>query len=193
MTTTETTGRTTQDVVVPDRESSLLRAVSTIERVGLAIAGVALIAMTALMVVETGMRYAFGSPLGWNFGFIQDYLLPGYFFLALTHTVRAGAHVTIDVVYQRSPAKIRAAMTAVGRVLMLALSALLLWAGFLATRDVWQSRDIPPPGGADLSIPSWTWHILVPIGAALLTLRLLCDVLTRRTPEADAKVEEVIR
>jgi TRAP-type C4-dicarboxylate transport system permease small subunit len=190
MTTTDTTERATSDTAVARRPSAVLRAVSAIERVGIAGAGAALLAMTVLMVIETGMRYIAGSPLGWSFGFIQDYLLPGYFFLALAYTFRVGAHVSIDVVYQRCPAKVQAAMTVVGRVLMLAMSALLLWAGILATHDVWQSRDIPPPGGAELSIPTWTWHILVPVGAALLTLRLVCDVVTRRRPVTDDGAEE---
>lgn len=172
----------TPDTAESSRRPAPLRAIAAVERIGLTIASIALIGMTLLMVAETALRYLFGAPLGWSFGFIQDFLLPGYFFLALAYTVRAGAHVTIDVLYQRSTARIRAIMTGIGRVLMLGFAALLLWAGILSTHDVWQSRDIQPPGGADLSIPTWTWHILVPIGAALLTIRLLTDILSRREP-----------
>lgn len=189
MTTTDTAERASRNIPAVARTTSVLRVISAIERIGIAGAAIALIAMTLLMVLETGMRYVFGSPLGWSFGFIQDYLLPGYFFLALAYTVRAGAHVSIDVVYQRCPAKVQAVMTAVGRTLMLALSALLLWAGVLATHDVWQSRDIPPPGGAELSIPTWTWHVLVPVGTALLTLRLLCDLIARNRPSTGDDAE----
>lgn len=184
MTTADTvTNESTPDSVPAYRESLVLRIVAATERASLIVASVALIGMTLLMVLETVLRYVFGAPLGWSFGFIQDYLLPGYFFLALAYTVRSGAHVTIDVLYQRSRPRARAIMTGVGRVLMLAFAALLLWAGTVSTYDVWQSRDIPPPGGADLSIPTWTWHILVPIGATLLTIRMLADVLSRRRPD----------
>lgn len=174
------------------RARAVLRAVSAIERAGLALAGTALVGMTLLMVVETGMRYFVGAPLGWSFGFIQDYLLPGYFFLALAYTVRSGGHVTIDVVYRRCPPKARAAMTLTARVLMLALSTLLLWAGLLATRDAWHSHDIPPPGGAELSLPTWTWHVLVPVGAVLLTVRLLCDIVSRRQEPAGSDPEGTV-
>lgn len=189
MTTTDTSRPAEPDTGVPRRAPLVLRAVSTVECAGLAVAAGALITMTLLMVVETGMRYFVGSPLGWSFGFIQDYLLPGYFFLALAYTVRSGAHVTIDVLYQRCSAALRSAMTATARVLMLGLSALLLWAGLLTTHDAWRSHDIPPPGGADLSIPTWTWHILVPIGATLLTVRLLGDLITRREAHRTDKAE----
>ncbi|MBB3661729.1 MULTISPECIES: TRAP transporter small permease [Prauserella salsuginis group] len=176
--TTDTNTRPESPSGAARRAPVVLRAVSAIERAGLVLAGSVLMAMTLLMVFETGMRYFVGAPLGWSFSFIQDYLLPGFFFLALAYTVRAGAHVTIDAVYQRCPAKVQTAMTLVARVLMLGFSVLLLWAGMLSTGHAWRAHDIPPPGGAELSIPTWTWHVLVPIGAALLTVRLLWDVFT---------------
>ncbi|RBM14719.1 hypothetical protein DI005_28990 [Prauserella sp. PE36] len=185
MTTTDAPRRTRPETATARAGSRVLRAASAVERAAFAVAAGALVTMTLLMVVEIAMRYFIASPIGWNFGFIQDYLLPGYFFLALAYTVRTGAHVTIDVVYQRCPAPVRAAMTVIARVLMLGLSALLLWAGLLTTHDAWSSRDIPPPGGAELSIPTWTWHVLVPVGAALLTVRLVCDLAARRDVRRD--------
>ncbi|MBK1783934.1 TRAP transporter small permease [Prauserella cavernicola] len=191
MTTTDAGTPAEPETVAGQRKTLPERVVSAVERVGLTIAAGALLTMTVLMVVETAMRYFVGSPLGWSFGFIQDYLLPGYFFLALAYTVRSGAHVTIDVVYQRCPAGVRTAMTVIARVLMLGFSALLLWAGLLTTHEAWSAHDIPPPGGSEFSIPTWTWHVLVPIGAVLLTARLLVDLVTRREPDRTDETGEI--
>lgn len=154
-------------------EGLVLRA----ERACSAVSGAALVLLAALMTTEVVLRYAVGSPLSWSMSFITEYLLLGMFFLAMSSTWRLGGHVRIDVVYTRLPARVRRWLDIGGTVLCLLFAGLLLWAGLLATHGAWLDGEIPPPGGAELSWPTWISRALLPIGAAVLVLRLIAAVL----------------
>ncbi|WP_228047136.1 TRAP transporter small permease subunit [Saccharopolyspora montiporae] len=158
-------------------ETLVLRA----ERVCTAVSGAALVVLAALMTVEVVLRYAVGSPLSWSMSFITEYLLLGMFFLAMSPTWRLGGHVRIDVLYTRMPPRVRRSLDVGGNVLCLLFAALLLYAGLLATHGAWAGGEIPPPGGAELSWPTWISRALLPIGAAVLVLRLISAVFTPTT------------
>lgn len=137
------------------------------------VAGVALFALTALVVLGVLLRYVFASPLSWAYAFTTDYLLTAIFFLALPFTVRAGAHVRIELLYRSLPAGARRVCDVVGSVLSVLFVAALTWGGVLLTVGAWSDGDVPPPGGAELSWPVWTSAVMVPIGAGVLLVRLL--------------------
>lgn len=156
-----------------DRFTSL---VLRLERAGTALSSAALVALAALMTCEVVLRYLIGAPLSWSMSFVTDYLLIALFFLAMSPTLRVGGHVRIDVVHARLPASVRRFLDTAGDVLCLLFAALLCWAGVLATHRSWADGEILPPGGAELPWPVWTSHVFLPIGAAVLVLRLICAV-----------------
>ncbi|WP_219414279.1 TRAP transporter small permease [Pseudonocardia nigra] len=167
-----------------------------------AVAAAALLLLGALMVLEVALRYVFSAPLSWGLGFISDYLLIGFFFLGLPYTVRAGAHVRIDVLYRALPAAAQRWCTAAGTVLSLLFVAALTWGGIVLTYRAWAGGDVPPPGGAELSWAVWTSTVMVPLGGIVLLVRLLHTLAVRPTeppedpdtaddPAADAVKETV--
>jgi TRAP-type C4-dicarboxylate transport system permease small subunit len=144
-----------------------------------AVAATALLALAALMVLEVALRYVFAAPLSWSLAFISDYLLIGFFFLGLPYTVRAGAHVRIDVLYRALPVAAQRWCTAAGTVLSALFVAALTWGGLALTGAAWAGGDVPPPGGAELAWPVWTSTVMVPVGGAVLLARLLHTLVVR--------------
>ncbi len=166
---------------MPNRSSVVARAqrsVTRIEEAMMAVAVVALAAMVVLMSVEVLMRYAVAQPLGWSVAFVEDYLMVGMFYLGLSATYRTGAHVSIDVVYERLGRRTRLALDLLGQVLAFVLFALVFFTGLEAVREAVATNEIPPPGGGPLSWPSWTSYVLVPLGSGVLMLRLAATTLS---------------
>jgi C4-dicarboxylate transporter DctQ subunit len=154
-----------------------------------AVAAAALLVLTALMVLGVALRYVLAEPLSWALAFITDYLLTAIFFLGLPYTVRAGAHVRIDVLYQSLPERAQRWCTVVGSVLSVLFVAALTWGGIALTRGAWTGGDVPPPGGAELSWPVWTSVIMVPLGSAVLLVRLLHTLVVRPTEASETAGE----
>lgn len=138
-----------------------------------AVAALALLVLTALMVLGVVLRYVVAEPLSWALSFTTEYLLTAIFFLGLPYTVRAGAHVRIDLLYRLLGPRARWWCTVVGGVLSALFVALLTWGGIRLAAGAWAGGDIPPPGGAELSWPVWTALVMVPIGTGVALLRLL--------------------
>lgn len=155
------------------------RWISRVEDICVAASALALAAMMLIIVAAVVFRYLLGSPFSWSLGFIEDYLLVAFFFLAVSYTFRIGGHVSIDLLVRRLPLRVQGVLALVGNGLSLVFFALICYAGVLLTRDAWLTSEIPPPGGADLSWPVWTSYIFVPIGIAVLVLRLIYAVLSR--------------
>ncbi|MFP5070432.1 TRAP transporter small permease [Pseudonocardia nantongensis] len=158
------------------------------------LAGLALAAMVLLMGAEVVARYLLGSPLSWAVGLISNYLMVGFFFLGLPVTVREGAHVAIDVLYDRLPGSLRPwcdrLAAAAGLVFVLAVAV----GGVLLTADVAGGGYAPPAGSAELSWPVWTSTVLVPIGALVTAARLVLQLVGAAragAPAADPTGNEV--
>lgn len=158
-----------------------------LEDVLAAVAAVALLALTGLMVLEVVLRYLVAEPLSWALAFTTDYLLTAIFFLGLPYTFREGAHVRIDVLHRSLPERAQRWCTVVGSVLSVLFVAALAWGGITLTAGAWAGGDVPPPGGAELSWPVWTSVVMVPLGSAVLLARLL-HVLVVRPAEEPAPV-----
>ncbi|TQM03189.1 TRAP transporter small permease [Pseudonocardia kunmingensis] len=167
--------------MTPPPRDGFDRVLRRVEDALAAVAATALLALAALMLLEVVLRYVLAAPMSWSLAFISDYLLVGFFFLGLPHTVRAGAHVRIDVLYQALPVALRRWCTAAGTALSALFVAALTWGGLALTGAAWAGGDVPPPGGAELSWPVWTSTVMVPLGGVVLLARLLHTLVVRPT------------
>lgn len=152
------------------------------------LAALALLALTGLMLLDVILRYLVDAPLAWAVSFTTDYLLTAVFFLGLPYTVRVGAHVRIDMLYRTLPRWAQRWCTVLGGILSVLFAAVLTWGGITLTAGAWAGGDIPPPGGAELSWPVWTSLIMVPLGSAVVLLRLLHAL---AVPAANPEPEQV--
>ncbi|TCP43427.1 TRAP-type C4-dicarboxylate transport system permease small subunit [Tamaricihabitans halophyticus] len=166
------------------------RALRAVENILVTLSLLALVLMMSVMVVDVILRYLFGAPFAWALGFVSNYLMIGFFFLGLPYTMREGAHVHIDLLYQRLPALWRRVCRVLGGILGCVFVLALGYGGVMLTVDALAGADRPPPGSAELSWPVWTSAVLVPIGTGVLLLRTLCILMLGGTEESDAEATE---
>ncbi len=119
---------------------------------------------------------------------LQWYLFAAIFLLGGAYTLRRGAHVRVDVVYDRLRERTRAWIDLVGHLLFLlpfcVFGLVVSWAPVV---DSWQRLEgSPDPGG----LPRYPVKTLVPLAFALLLLQGLAEVARkvrtlRAAPEAE--------
>lgn len=160
---------------------NILRGLST------TIAATSIALMAILMTTEVFLRYFLSSPLGWNVSFVQQYLMIGLVFFGLSYTYRCGSHVSVDLLYDRASPHSRLFMNILSNLVLLITLGFIIWASLLSTIDAWRLNEIPPPGGADLSWPTWIWRAILPLGATLMWIEVLDNMINILSSETHAK------
>ena len=126
-----------------------------------------LAAMTILTFVQVVLRYAFNSGFVWALE-ATTYMFGWLVLLGMSYGVKVGSHIGVDVLVKTlSPALQRAVGVAVG-LLCLLYAAIIFYGGNVYIDKMYalgvEAEDIP--------LPRWLLLIVLPIGFALLFLRL---------------------
>jgi TRAP-type C4-dicarboxylate transport system permease small subunit len=150
--------------------SAISSSLAVLEAGLAALACIALAAIMLIVVVDVAMRYALSMPLGWSYDLIGLYLVVAVFFLMLPDTLHHHGHVAIDLFQNVLPRRLRHLGLAVGYgagAVVMALIGLEAWGRFLVAY-IGQDRIAA-------LVPWLTWpaYLIVLIGTALLTLRLI--------------------
>lgn len=131
--------------------------------------------LLAAVAWEVVARYAFDAPTSWAYETIYA-LYAAMFMLGAAYALRAGAHVRTDFLWEKWPARTRAAIDAVAYLACFFPGmALFLIAGLEAT---WSSYAMGERS-ADTSWfpPLWPLKALVPASALLLILQGVSEFL----------------
>lgn len=153
----------------PPAYARLRRWVDAIDGVLVALGSTMLFALMCLVVADVARRYLFNAPIAWSYEVINNYLMPGLFFFAVSHTLKTHSHVAVDIVHNYVRPSVRYAFEAIGTVLALPAFALCTW---VAAGQTWTEFATAAASTAGLPVPSWTVSIAFPIGFGVLTLRL---------------------
>ncbi|AWH91275.1 TRAP transporter small permease [Dietzia lutea] len=132
-----------------------------------AIASVAIVAIAALTALEVFTRTAFGSPLGWNVGFVEQYLMMAVAFFGTVTAYRAGAHVAVVTIFEKMPPVVRKLLLVSTYLIVLAGLVLLTYSGTRAAHFSFVTAEMPPPGMAELPWPTWWWKTIIPTASVL--------------------------
>lgn len=89
--------------------------------------------MAAVMLWSTVSRAVFGAPVNWALEMTQ-FLLASYFLLGGAYSLQQGAHVRMDLFYERLPARRRAMLDAFTILFVLFFLGALLWGGVSSTQ-----------------------------------------------------------
>ena len=151
---------------------ALQNALGVVERIATWIAAVLMFAIMVIVAADVFMRYVFNRPFGWAYDLISLYLMAAVFFLVLSNAYLVGAHVSVDILQQKLPAKPYRMTELVTTALSLVVFFLIASAGWSRTVDSFAQGDVL--AGA-IPWPTWPALALVPLGAGLLALRLAID------------------
>jgi len=140
------------------------------------LAGAALVAMMVLVSADVIARYVFNAPLTFQFELTTNYLMVMVATLALPWCSRRGAFIRLSVIGRFLGVR--------GRNVLYAFNALLAAAVLLAIAWFSGARTLDKYLGGDamfgvIDWPVWLSLVWVPIGCAMLALRLVVDGLVR--------------
>ena len=127
-----------------------------------------LAAMTLLTFVQVVLRYVFNSGLVWALE-ATFYLFAWLIMIGISYCVRVHAHIGIDLVVKMMPAAPRKLVGLVAVALALLYAGLMFWGSWNYTDRMMmlgiEAEDIP--------VERWMLSIILPVGFALLGLRLI--------------------
>lgn len=159
--------------------SPMNSVIRVLERITLALAGLSLVAIMLVVSGDAIMRYAFRAPLQWAFDFVSYYPMVIAAFFPISDTYRSGDHIKIDVIQQLMPGWLRAALDVACSLLALIVFAIVTHGAMLESIQSFKSKEFL--SGA-IIWPTWLSKAAVPIGTAILVMRLAhhCLVLIAR-------------
>jgi TRAP-type C4-dicarboxylate transport system permease small subunit len=134
------------------------------------VAAVVLCAVMIIVSADVAMRYVFNRPFGWTYDLISLYLMGALFYFALSPTFAQGAHISVDVVARRLSPGMRRLLQVVIALVSALLFATIAWLAAARTFDDFQSGAAT---SGEILWPTWLADVLIPVGCALLTLRLI--------------------
>lgn len=131
------------------------------------IASVAIVIIAALTTLEVITRTAFDTPLGWNVGFVEQYLMMAVAFFGTVTAYRAGAHVAVVTIFEKMPPVARKLLLILAYLIILTGLVLLVYSGTRAAHFSFVTAEMPPPGMAELPWSTWWWKSIIPTASVL--------------------------
>jgi TRAP-type C4-dicarboxylate transport system permease small subunit len=164
---------------VSQRPNRIVRATDAIATAAAYAAGVVLVLLMLLTTADVAGRYFFNSPLNGVFD-LTHFAVSIMVYLGLAYCAFRGAHVAIELLYDRLP---RAAQGVLNRITNLAGCILF---GVIAWRTLVQSVDVREMGEASqmMEIPYFPLYYLVAFGSALFAWVLALRIFVPE-PESD--------
>lgn len=146
-----------------------------------------LMVILAVLTWQVLTRYAFGDPSTWSEE-ISRYLFVWVIFLSGSYAVQENAHIRIDSVVHLWPMKIRKRVLLLGDFIWLAASIAILVISYR-----WVKMQA---GMGTVSIvleqPMWYFYAAVPVGYALLIIRLSINIADKLLNHEKEHVEPLI-
>ncbi len=129
-------------------------------------------ALMLVIVVDVTLRYLVNKPLAWSYEVVSSYLMPGLFFLAVSETLKANAHVSVDILHNYLTRRTRYLFHAICSVVA---APVFGYIAVVAAKNTWAEMLSGTVSTSGLELPSWSLSLLLPIGFGLLALRLTLD------------------
>ena len=140
--------------------------------------GVLLVAVGGLISYEVVARFLFNAPTTWILD-VSIYLTMWATFLAVGHTLRAGAHIRMDLYVRRLAPRVRRWTDVIVALVALAFSALLTWQGLQSIVDAVRLGEVTL---STIRVPLWVPLAAIPTGGLILVAGWLLCLRDRRIP-----------
>jgi len=127
-----------------------------------------LAAMTGLTFVQVVLRYVFNSGFPWAWEMTTIFFAM-MIFVGISYGIRVGAHIGVDAVVRLMASPVRRAVS------ILVVLACVVYAGIIISGSLDYVGKMKSVGVEleDLPFPIWIVRSIMPLGYALLTLRLV--------------------
>ncbi|WP_085993057.1 TRAP transporter small permease subunit [Oceanobacillus senegalensis] len=150
-----------------------IRIINKINESMMWVVGAIVLIMGILLTYSVVMRYFFNNPPVWSFD------LTGWFtgiaaFLGGGYALLYGAHVRVDIFYEKFPLKIQSVINIFSSIFVFLIVIVFIWKGMEQVINNYQTGAIASTG---LSIYLWIKWVMMPIGGILLGLQAIANLI----------------
>lgn len=138
------------------------------------VGGLCLFLLMAAVVTDSGGRYFFSAPISGVYEISEFYLMIAIVFLGLAQTQRLKAHVRVELVLDRLP---RWAVRWLDILYFLAAAVVFGCITYVSARTGWNNIVLNRWTTGVVAIPTGPSWLIVSVGSAVFTLRLVFDAL----------------
>lgn len=147
------------------------RFIRLLEQIAMAFAVLCIVAIMVIVSSDAIARYALHAPLPWAFELVTYYLMVAAVYGAISATFTHGDHVSITFIQEKIPPRPRAIIGAICAILAAVVFAIICYGSWNSTVEAYVHKEFLP---GYIVWPAWLSQLPVPLGCALVTLRLLC-------------------
>ena len=146
-----------------------VRILAMLEDAGAWLSTAVLTALMLLICVDVLLRYVFNAPLSWGVE-ISEISLLWITMLGSAYVLREGGHIRVDLLFNMiSPAATRRCAMFSCVICAIACAVLTVFGSEAVLTSIMRGSFRP----TQLEVPVWAIIIVIPVGAALLTLRFV--------------------
>ena len=142
------------------------------ENIFVFIGGVLFMGLMFLGAGDVLGRYLFNSPIRGTLEY-SEILMGGIVLLSWAYTQRHKGHVNVDLLIFHYPPRIKAAVNFLTLLLSLLLFAAITKQSTVIALRAWQEHRVIPT----LDLPTAPFHSIVPIGAAMLCVEFIIQMI----------------
>ena len=140
------------------------------ERVSRLVAVACLLAVMFIVFTDVAARYLIHSPLTWSYDLIGMYLMPALFYLALSDTLAAHHHVSVDLLRPHMPRWLVRVFESFGSAAMAAVFLLIV---HVYAQSAWEKLHTHALVLSSMQWPAWIPDAIVVVGTLTISLRLI--------------------
>lgn len=133
-----------------------------------------MMALIAIFAIEVVMRYLFNRPTGFA-DELSGYFLAGIVMMGIAHTLRIEGHVRVELLVGRLPDSIKIMLSTLTNLIAVVPIALLTWLSLQLIEQYYRTGRLS--FASILLIPMWIPVTLVPVGLAVVILRIIAQFL----------------
>ncbi len=148
------------------------------------IGAVILAVQLVIMFMEIVSRYIFKHSFIWVEE-LARYLFIYFIFLGAGYGVTTHSHVTVDILVQKLPAKVAKVVEIIATLIWFALAAWMTYLCASFTNTVRLRGTI----STSLHLPLWIVYLAMPLGFAVMTIRLLDNFIREYIKKETAEEE----
>jgi TRAP-type C4-dicarboxylate transport system permease small subunit len=130
----------------------------------------ALAVLLALVVVQIVTRYVLNGPLGEVVSITETYLMPAMVFFAIAALQRHDGHIRVDLLYVVFKGRTK---QVIDLIILVASAAFWIFVIYASATETLFSLRMDYEVSRTLPFPQWTALVVVPLGGALILIRLL--------------------
>jgi TRAP-type transport system small permease protein len=146
--------------------------VGGLSRAGMALGMGWVLLMMFLTTLDVALRYFFSSPIPGALE-VSEIMLAIFGILGIAYTHGIGANVRVTMLVEKLPPRAAAALNLVTGLLSLQIIVILVWYGVVTGVEEFRFGTTTD----SLKIPLYPVHFLLPVGALLLSLEIVKDLI----------------